>query len=447
MSRKFFPQNPLDYNSLVNYSYNLGDSVLVKVIDFQTGSLIASKNIYGFIMENAPVLVDYDADPEKEIMLATFNGNVSGTPKGAYVYMLNYGSGELSIVPGFPLISPYGTYYVHSPSLLDLDNNGIDEIIVDCYNKIEIYNSSTLANIATHSVSAGVQTSLSYCDYDYDGKVEVFSLSESSGAAGNLYGYEFDGSNLSVIPEISGGLKIDMCTSSFNDLLPPVSFSDFDDDGTIDIVVLGSKKLYVYDNQFNPRVNFPIDLDPRITANNSSAPSFGDLDGDTILDILFMDANYRVWCYSGLTGALLEGFPIQIEGMTRKEMTALPIMDLDGDNDLEFAIGAPNGLMLVYDYPTPTTRLDTYDKYRGDQYNSGLFKNTILGAPTNIITTQNGADLDISWDLVATATSYKIYVSGNPYTGFIELDETSNTNYTVLNITNSKKFYYIVAVK
>ncbi|NOR44901.1 MAG: hypothetical protein GQ534_04880, partial [Candidatus Delongbacteria bacterium] len=434
------------FDDMVNYSYNLGDSVLVKVIDLQTGVLIASKNVYGFIMENAPVLVDYDTDPEKEILMANFNGNISGFPKGAYIYVLDYEAGNLKIVPGFPLVSSYGQYYVHSPSLLDLDNNGVDEIIVDCYNKIEIYNSSTQASITTYDLSVGIQTTLSYCDINDDGQIELFAITESNGKIGKLLGYNFNGTTLIEIPEIIGGISLDMKASSFNDLLPPVSFPDLDDDSTVDIVALTSSKLYIYDNEFNSRANFPIDLDPRIETNNSSAPSFGDFDGDTILDILFMDANFRVWCYSGLTGLVLEGFPIQIEDIDRIEMTALPIMDLDGDNDLEFAIGTNNGVMLVYDYPTTTTRLDTYDKYRGDQFNSGLF-GTILGAPTNIITAQIGSDLDISWDPVATATSYKIFVSDFPYTGFIELDTTSETNYLVLNPTDMKKFYYIIAVK
>lgn len=430
-------------DDMVNYSFNNLDSALIKVIDLTTGDLIASKRLDCFIMENAPVLVDRNNDGKKEILLSCFKGNVS-----AYVYLMEYQDSNLEIVSGFPILSNHNTWQIHSPSMLDLDNNGTEEIVFDNGSHIIIYDANTVNLIEDYSSPAVIQTSLSYCDYDDDGNIEIFALSESTGSAGNLYGYEFDGSDLVLIPEISGGIKIDMCTSALwgVDLLPPVSFSDFDDDGTVDIVVLSSKKLYVYDNQFNSRANFPIDLDPRIETNNSSAPSFGDFDGDTILDILFMDANFRVWCYSGSTGNILDGFPIQIEDIDRIEMTALPIMDLDGDNDLEFAIGTNNGVMLVYDYPTSTTRLDTYDKYRGDQFNSGLFGIT-LGAPTNIITAQIGTDLNISWDPVATATIYKIFTSDEPYSGFILLDETSNTNYLVLDTTDVKKFYYIVAVK
>nr|MDA3838291.1 VCBS repeat-containing protein [Candidatus Delongbacteria bacterium] len=416
------------------------------VVDLTNGNKIASKKVYGYFMETAPVLVQFDEDPEMEIMVSALNGNIDGFPKGGYIYVLDYEAGHLNLLPGFPLISPSGSYYIHSPSLLDLDNNGIDEIIVDCYNKIEIYNSSTLSSIVSFGLPTGIQTSLSYCDIDKDGKIEVFAITESNGKIGKLYGYNFDGSTLVEIPTITGGISLDMKASGFYDLTPPVAFSDLDDDSTVDMIALTSSKIYIYDSQFNQRPNFPIDLDSRITINNSSAPSFGDFDGDTILDILFMDANYRVWCYSGSTGALLEGFPVQVEGLTRIEMTALPIMDLDGDNDLEFAVGAPNGVMLVYDYPTLTTRLDTYDKYRGDQFNSGLFS-IILGVPENIVTTQTGNDLDISWDQVATATGYRIFVSDNPYSGFVFLAETSSKYYTVTNITDSKKFYYVVAFK
>ncbi|MBN2788900.1 MAG: VCBS repeat-containing protein [Candidatus Delongbacteria bacterium] len=433
-------------NNIVNYLRNVGDSVQVKVVDLTTGNKIASKKVYGYFMETTPVLVQYDEDPELEIMISCFNGNIAGDPKGAYFYMLDYVNGTLEMVSGFPLISAYGQYYTHTPSLIDLDNNGIKEIIADCYNKIEIYSSSDLSHITTYGLSTGIQTALSYCDIDDDGQIEVFAISESMGNTGKLFGYRFDGSTLGEILSISGGISISMKSSAFSDLLPPVSFPDIDGDLTPDIVALTSSKLYIYDNQFNSRNNFPIDLDSRIETNNSSAPSFGDLDGDTVLDVLFMDANFRIWCYSGSSGSLIKGFPIQVEDIGRTEMTALPIMDLDGDNDLEFAVGTNNGVMLVYDYPTNTTRIDTYDKFRGDQYNSGLFS-VVLGVPGNISTVQSGNDLVIYWDQVATATSYKIFISDDPYSGFVLLDETSDENYTVYNITDTKKFYYVIAIK
>ncbi|MCK5760203.1 MAG: hypothetical protein KAH33_02850, partial [Candidatus Delongbacteria bacterium] len=436
------------FDDMVNYSYNLGDSVLVKVISLLDGTLLASKNIYGHIQENAPVLVDYDLDQGKEIMISVFNGNIGHTsPIGSYVYMLEFDSGNLSLVSGFPLYSLHSAYNIHSPSLIDLDGSGAKEIIFDNLRNILIYDASTLDLIVDHSLSYGVQTSLSYCDLDGDGNVEIFTITESDGKVGKLYGFNYDGSSLNEIPVISGGISLDMKPYGFYDLNPPVSFADIDDDYSTDIVALTASKLYIYDDQFTPRTNFPVALDSRIAVNNSSAPSFGDLNGDSVLDILFMDANYRVWCYSGSTGEILEGFPIQIEDMTREQMTALSIMDIDGDNDLEFAIGVDSGAMLVYDCPTTTTRLDTYDKYRGDQYNSGLFSNSMLGTPSNITTELVGSDINISWDPVVDATSYKIFVSDEPYTGFIILDETNNTNYVIYDPTDMKKFYYIIAVK
>ncbi len=436
------------FDDMVNYSYNLGDSVLVKVVSLLDGTLLASKNIYGHIMENAPVLVDYDADPEKEIMISVFNGNIGqSSPSGAYVYMLNYENGDLNHVSGFPLYSSHGSYNVHSPSLIDLDGNGTKEIIFDNLRNILVYDASTLDLIIDYDLSYVIQTSLSYCDINGDGNIEIFALTESFGTSGKLFGFNYNGTTLNEIPELSGGYKIFMKSGSFYDLTPPVSFADIDGDCSTDIIVLSASQLYIFNDQYSQRSNFPIDLDPRISINSSSAPSFGDLDGDSVLDILFMDANYRVWCYSGSTGEILEGFPIQIEGMTREQMTALPIMDLDGDNDLEFAIGTGNGVMLVYDYPTTTTRLDTYDKYRADQFNSGLFGNSMLSFPENVITELIGSDINISWDTVVDATSYKIFVSDNPYTGFVLLDETSNTNYIVYDITDDKKFYYIIAIK
>ena len=57
------------------------------------------------------------------------------------------------------------------------------------------------------------------------------------------------------------------------------------------------------------------------------------------------------------------------------------------------------------------------------------------------------SDVIITWDAIVGATSYKVFSSNDPYTGFAEdtsgsfVDESWSTT-----IINEKKFYYVKAL-
>jgi subtilisin family serine protease len=72
---------------------------------------------------------------------------------------------------------------------------------------------------------------------------------------------------------------------------------------------------------------------------------------------------------------------------------------------------------------------------------------TIPNVPINVTISIGASDLTISWDAVSGATSYKVYSSDDPYTGFVE--DTSGTfagESWSTSVTNEKKFYYVTAV-
>jgi len=68
-------------------------------------------------------------------------------------------------------------------------------------------------------------------------------------------------------------------------------------------------------------------------------------------------------------------------------------------------------------------------------------------SPENVIININGTQVEISWDAVSGATSYKIYSSNYPYAGYTE--DTSGTfvgeSWSVPT-SETKKFYYVKAV-
>jgi len=70
-----------------------------------------------------------------------------------------------------------------------------------------------------------------------------------------------------------------------------------------------------------------------------------------------------------------------------------------------------------------------------------------IGEPQNLTITYSGGSIHITWDVVCRATSYKVYSSDDPDSGFIE-DTSGNfagESWTAPAL-NGKKFYYLKAI-
>ncbi len=67
--------------------------------------------------------------------------------------------------------------------------------------------------------------------------------------------------------------------------------------------------------------------------------------------------------------------------------------------------------------------------------------------PHNVTIEIIGTDVHLSWDAVASATSYMVYSSDDPYTGFVE-ETTGAFNGTSwsTSVINEKRFYYVTAI-
>jgi len=70
-----------------------------------------------------------------------------------------------------------------------------------------------------------------------------------------------------------------------------------------------------------------------------------------------------------------------------------------------------------------------------------------LGSPVNVQIQIVSGDVQLSWDVVSGATSYKVYSSDDPYTGFVEDTSGSFVGESWSTaIINEKKFYYVKAI-
>ena len=71
---------------------------------------------------------------------------------------------------------------------------------------------------------------------------------------------------------------------------------------------------------------------------------------------------------------------------------------------------------------------------------------TALDPPQNVPVEIIGTDVHLSWDAVVGATSYKVYFSDDPYTGFVEDTSGSFAGESwSTSVINEKRFYYIKA--
>ncbi|MFA6653285.1 MAG: hypothetical protein WCS93_02985, partial [Candidatus Delongbacteria bacterium] len=72
---------------------------------------------------------------------------------------------------------------------------------------------------------------------------------------------------------------------------------------------------------------------------------------------------------------------------------------------------------------------------------------TIPDIPVNIAISNEGSEVTVSWDEVTGATSYKVYSSTDPYTGFnaVSTGSYGETSWTG-PFDGNKLFYYVVAV-
>ena len=233
-------------------------------------------NGLGSWVRSSPALGQLDEDPELEIVV--------GSSSPHKIYAWNHDGTPLA---GWPLQLSNDTY--SSPSVGDLDDDGVNEVVVLCEND-SLY---ALRNDAT--------------------PVPGFPVFLRSNAAG---------------------------------LAPSPALCDFEDDGQMEIVATGvqaytSSYVTVLDNQGNPLPGWPIHLDD----SSESSPVVVDLDDDQSLDIMMGTEKGYLYAWN-IQGELLPGFPI----LTEAEVRATPTLcDLDGDYTIDIGLLGWDAFVYVWD--------------------------------------------------------------------------------------------------
>ncbi len=328
-------------------------------------------------------------------------------------------------------------------SIAAFSENGLKGLIVACDNGsihlleegLEIKWSRDYFNITDFNYPA-------VADLNRDGNLEIVLTSKS----GDL-----------IILDKDGNEPDDFRPVSLNSRLSNPTLADVDKNGYLDVVVVGSGKVFAFNHQGIPLTNFPIEYEENETDTFYPDPVLADIDGDGFSEIIVGSKNDQLLAFDSQGNKNL-GFPISVSG----EIVAnIGITDLNKNNKFNLFARSNDDFcyawQLDFDY---SGNQIFWGEYLLNAQHSGLFLNEI-SKPTaqgdlmpvksvyNYPNPTEGNSTTIRYYLREEATvSVKIYdmagelVDEMSGSGFAELD-----NEIVWDITNVESGVYLARVK
>jgi hypothetical protein len=297
-----------------------------------------------------------------------------------------------SVLEGWPATT--GRFCWATPTLADLDHDGLDEIIQPCadgYLYVWKANGEELIDGDGNPATTGIFKDLEYqwayasaavADMDQDHELEILVPSRSQ----NVYCLNPDGTDVPGWPanlgascrgsiavgDVNGNGFLEVVTATTasqifllsydgnvypnwpksasitGDFPSSPTLADLDGDDDLEIIIVSSGgDIHVWRWEGNPFPGWPRAVDNGDEAAVQSSVSVGDVDGDPGLELLTGSASGNVYAFDA-DGELLSGWPIKTDGAIYSSPT---LTDLDIDGDVEVIVSGMDQRIYVWDTP------------------------------------------------------------------------------------------------
>jgi hypothetical protein len=388
----------------------------------------AGGGIVGFA---SPVLFDLNQDGDLEIIAARM---ASGQPGAVYVW---YNNGQ--VYPGWPQNTDY--LAVATPSVADIDNDGLFEIVALSYYSIFVWdqNGQTEPGWPLLNVAGGMSYAQAVlADLDDDGDLEIIYSYYYLGVSNYVGIYHHNGTAFSNWPQTYPGPQT-YTTPAPGDL-----------DGDEDLEIPGgghnmaTPSLSIRHHTGSSIAGWPV-----ICANMECSPIMLDVNGDGARELVIAD-NYSpgsLYAYNA-NGTMVTDWPAVTSGAALPNSPAAG--DVDDDGDIEIALVTVNGavdLFTVEGMPY-LGYLTDWGTFFHDNWNTGWFHPK---APENLVATSYPDHVYLIWDagIEPDIAGYNIYRSENTGGPYTRLNDTliNSTDYDDYTIPPGVTGYYCVTAQ
>jgi uncharacterized protein (DUF2141 family) len=414
--------------------------------------------------DSAPAIIDIDRDGLLDLIV----GNADG-------YLLHWEQDSINsdtFSRNYSSLDSTHTSTLTKPCFTDIDGDGLIDLLVGKsggwiarYEQASIYSDEfTEVSQNFSGLDIGNNCAPVVSDIDGDGLLDLIA----GKANGTISHFTQDAPD---------SWNFTLQTTSFNSIdigdnaVP--TLSDLDNNGLTDLVI-GKTGGYIAHYEQHEENSLVFDhIADRLVPEDLGAeatPVFCDFDNDGLLDMLSGHAGGNIYHYEQVAENGFDFGSLNINRVSIPQKYLVNYRDLNSDLTITPPAGftvsiEENGtygsaLVILYTVAKGDTVFVRFEPEQALGYNSNIVHTAsdmtdvmlpvtgtgILGVPQNITIVISGTELILSWDAVQEASGYKVYSSDDPYSGFVEEALAPTGETWSIEASESKKFYYVVAV-